>query len=91
MKLHRRRFIQALGIGGAATAFMPSLIANRARAGGPTFPSRVVFFVTPHGTVWRNWKMARPDLPTDRFTTAALTSEADLGPILRRSIDIDRR
>jgi hypothetical protein len=82
MKLHRRRFLQALGIGGAATAFMPSLFTSHARAGGATFPTRVVFFVTPHGTVWRNWKTGRTDLPTDRFASAPLTGEADLGPIL---------
>ncbi len=82
MLIQRRRFLQALGIGGAATAFMPSLLTSRASAGGMTFPTRVVFFVTPHGTVWRNWKTARTDLPTDRFASADLTSAADLGPIL---------
>jgi len=62
---------------------MPSLFSSRARAGGaPSFPTRVIFFVTPHGTVWRNWKMDRPDLPTDRFVSAPLTGEADLGSIL---------
>jgi hypothetical protein len=83
MKLQRRRFLQALGIGGAATAFMPSLFTSHARAGGPVpYPTRVVFFVTPHGTVWRNWKTSRTDLPTDRFASMPLTSAADLGPIL---------
>lgn len=79
---HRRRFLQLLGIGGPAALLLPSLMAQRARAGGATFPTRVVFFITPHGTVWRNWKMDRPDLPTDRVVEVPLASSADLGTIL---------
>ncbi len=58
--LSRRRLLQALGLGGAVTAAgLPSWFGfgREARAdvlGGAT---RVVLFVTSHGTVYDNWKM----------------------------------
>ena len=55
----RRRFLQALGLGAAAIGSSGiSFGSNPVQAGGPTPPpTRVVFFITPHGTIWNHWKM----------------------------------
>jgi hypothetical protein len=57
MKMHRRQLLKALGLGALAGT---SLHAS-ARANGATGPSRIVFFVTPHGHVPKGWNMAVPN------------------------------
>lgn len=54
MKFDRRRFLAALGLG-AGTLALPSL-RTPARASADD-PVRVVFYVTPHGTVPNRWRM----------------------------------
>lgn len=54
----RRRFLQAMGLGAAAIGSSGiSFGSSVVRAGGTPPPTRVVFFITPHGTVWNHWKM----------------------------------
>lgn len=48
----RRGFLGALGLG-AASAFVPLLNAS---GEGSTGPKRVIFFFTPHGTIWDAWR-----------------------------------
>ena len=72
----RRRFLQAMGLSGLAlsTGALSSNVpggASRARAGGFVAPTRVVFFITPHGTVWNHWKMSIPGAPAAGPLTAA--------------------
>jgi hypothetical protein len=62
MSLDRRKFLQALGIGGAALS-LPGVLGPASRASAQVAaPRRVLFFVTPHGTVWNSWSMAVPGL-----------------------------
>lgn len=81
MTLRRRQLLQALGFGAAATLLRGSL----ARAGGPSTPSRVVFYVQPHGHLPKAWKMPVPGGPTDAVATRALTGlrPEDFSPTLR--------
>ncbi len=78
----RRRFLRALGLGGvglagggAAWSILERaglLPEGRAAAGGAEPPpTRVVFFITPHGTVWDSFHMNVPGL-------TAATSRASL-------------
>lgn len=62
--IDRRQFLRALGLAGAASLY-PSLAWHRGVAQPPPVPKRVVFFITPHGHVARNWRMAPPSGPTD--------------------------
>ncbi|MGB5811493.1 MAG: DUF1552 domain-containing protein [Polyangiales bacterium] len=55
MILDRRRFLTALGLG-AGSLYLPSLPFGSARAQS-SMPARVVFFITPHGTVPGRWTM----------------------------------
>ncbi|GAB4203112.1 MAG: hypothetical protein OHK0013_16940 [Sandaracinaceae bacterium] len=66
LRFDRRRFLQAMGISGLALANGTLSLPNRARAGGVVPPTRVVFFITPHGTVWRHWKMPIVGAPSAR-------------------------
>jgi hypothetical protein len=67
MRLSRRTFLRALGVSAAASPFVPLLSAE---AEGQPFPTRLILFYTPHGTLLDAWK------PTG--TGSAFT----LGPIL---------
>lgn len=75
-RFDRRRFLQAMGVSGLAlgagalTSRLPGG-AGRARAGGYVAPTRVVFFITPQGTVWNHWKMRIPGAPDARPLMAA--------------------
>ncbi|MBL8613834.1 MAG: DUF1552 domain-containing protein [Myxococcales bacterium] len=81
MRLHRRQMLQALGLGAVGALFAES---RSARAGAPAFPTRVVFYVQPHGHVPRAFKMDAPG-PAGAVAERALGSlaEADLSPTLR--------
>ena len=56
MILNRRRFLSALGLTGATTAVLPSMLTRRALAGS-TAPKRLIILSTAHGTVYDGWKM----------------------------------
>lgn len=57
--VNRRQFLKALGA--SALAIPAGLSWSRAFGQAlPSAPRRVVFFITPHGTVQSAWKMANP-------------------------------
>lgn len=75
LRFDRRRFLQAMGLGGLALSSGSVLsLPNRARAGGFVPPKRVVFFISPHGTVWNHWKLPIPGVPDATPLTAATTA-----------------
>ncbi len=82
MRLHRRQLLQALGLGAAGT-LLPH--GTGAHAGGTSTPSRIVFYVQPHGHIPNAWKMDVPGGPTDRVAVRALAglAPADMSPTLR--------
>ena len=82
MRLDRRQLLQALGLGAAASLVRGEPIA---RAGSPTFPSRVVFYVQPHGHIPNAWNMPIPGGPAGQFAQRSLVdlAQADLSPTLR--------
>lgn len=84
--LHRRRFLQAAGLG-AGSLLLPSLGGRngkgQARAAvGP--PMRMVVTFQEHGVVHENWSMrnGRPDTERWSYDLAPLT-EAEFSPALR--------
>jgi hypothetical protein len=82
MQLKRRQLLQAVGLGALSTLCgrMPMALA-----GGTSSPSRIVFYVQPHGHIPNAWNMDIPGGPTDRFAERALASlqPQDLSPTLR--------
>ena len=83
MMLKRRQLLQALGLGGLA-AFIPRI--HIASAGTPAAPpSRIVFYVQPHGHIPNAWRMAIPGSASDKFAERPLIDLAatDLSPTLR--------
>lgn len=88
MKLKRRQLLKLVGLGGLSSGL--ALRRSRASADAGSFPSRVVFFVQPHGQVPAAWKMPVPGLPagpaaTDRFAERPLGALApeDFSEVLR--------
>lgn len=73
--LTRRNLLRALGLAGPAAYFMPPR-SRLARAADPSIPTRIVFFYTPHGTMFRQWVK-----PPAGASAASETSFA-LGPVL---------
>ena len=82
MRLRRRQLLQALGLGGLSPLFHRGSIA---RADAPTFPSRIVFYVQPHGHIPDAWNMAIPGGPTDQFAERSLLDLqlSDFSPTLQ--------
>ena len=89
--MNRRRFLQALGLGALATvtervgarsmqAGSPALLTTEAAA-----PTRIVFYLTPHGHTPLGWNMPIPSGPTDAFAERALSplAQSDFSPILQ--------
>lgn len=73
MKLDRRQILQALGLGAMSTV----LSAPRgARADEPAFPTRILFYVQPHGHIPSGFQMAMPGAPTDRYAERDLRNVA---------------
>jgi hypothetical protein len=58
--LRRRQFLKALGLGALASLVQHGRLA---RANPATFPSRIVFYVQPHGHIPAAWNMAIPNAP----------------------------
>ena len=85
MQINRRQLLQALGLGALSTVAAGSPVAFAGPGGDPTAPSRVVFFVTPHGLVPSSWTMPIPGGPTDAFAERSLVglAPADLSVVLR--------
>lgn len=81
-RVHRRRVLQALGLGALATV-LPR--APRVRAADPGPPSRIVFFIQPHAHVPRSWMMPIPDGPSQGLAERTLLglSADELSPTLR--------
>jgi hypothetical protein len=82
VKLRRRQLLQALGLGALATAFRKSPLA---KADPTTPPSRIVFYVQPHGHIPNAWTMDVPGARTDQFAERSLLAlaPADMSPTLR--------
>jgi hypothetical protein len=82
--LRRRQFLKALGLGAVASLIEHGRIA---RADPATFPSRIVFYVQPHGHIPAAWNMTIPNAPpTDQYaemSLAALTQATDLAQPLQ--------
>jgi hypothetical protein len=75
MTFQRRNLLKALGLLGPAY-FLPSA-RRHARAADPTIPTRILFFYTPHGTLFRQW--IRPPAGA----SAPMETSFELGPILQ--------
>ncbi len=82
MRLARRQVLQALGVGAAAGLVRGEPIA---RAAPTTYPSRIVFYVQPHGHIPNAWKMDIPGGPIDKLAQRSLVAlaQTDLSPTLR--------
>ena len=85
MRMNRRQLLKALGLGALSTLATgsPVALAGPTDPSGP--PSRIVFFVTPHGLVPRSWMMDIPGGPADAFAERSLVGlgPSDLSAVLR--------
>jgi hypothetical protein len=82
MRLKRRQLLQALGLG----ALAPYLSEGRVALAGPTtFPSRILFYVQPHGHLPLAWNMPIPGGPTAALASRPLHDLAltDFSPTLQ--------
>jgi hypothetical protein len=85
--------LKALGLGALTTMTPFDLAASSktASSGGATLaktqiaPTRIVFFLTPHGHTPLGWNMPIPNGPTDAFAERSLLplAPADFSPILQ--------
>jgi len=74
VRINRRQLLKALGLGGlGGLAYRRA----RARAEPALAPSRIVFFVQPHGHIPSAWNIPIPGSPTDQLAERSLV---DLGP-----------
>lgn len=82
MRLHRRQLLQAVGLGAASYLFRGEPVA---RAGSPTFPSRIVIYVQPHGHIPNAWRMDVPNGSTTQYCERSLAdvAESDLSNTLQ--------
>ena len=82
MRIRRRQLLQALGLGGLASVFHRNSIA---RADGASAPSRIVFYVQPHGHIPDAWNMDIPGGPTDQVAERSLLDlqPSDFSPTLQ--------
>ncbi len=80
MDFKRRQLLQALGLGA-----LMRVLPRRAFAEDATSPSRVVFFVQPHGHVPNAWNMPIPGSPTTAFAARPLADVSldDLSTVLK--------
>jgi hypothetical protein len=82
VRIRRRQLLQALGLGGLASVFHRNSIA---RADGTSAPSRIVFYVQPHGHIPDAWNMDIPGVPTDQVAERSLLDlqPSDFSPTLQ--------
>ena len=73
MEMKRRQLLQALGLG-ALSSFLCE--GRTALAGPTTFPSRIIFYVQPHGHLPVAWNMPIPGGPTNQFAERSLSGLA---------------
>jgi hypothetical protein len=82
MRINRRQLLKAIGLG-----WLIGVPARRPRAlaDEPAPPSRIVFFIQPHGHIPSAWTMPIPGLPSDQFAELSLgdLSPDDFSPVLR--------
>lgn len=79
--LDRRRFLSALGLT-AGSLMLPSFPGRRAFAQGS--PTRVIFYITPHGTVPGRWQMRQPGRDGEEYDySLSGLGESDFSDILR--------
>jgi hypothetical protein len=76
MNPQRRNFLRALGLLGPAY-FLPSLGGGRRAQAASAIPTRIIFFYTPHGTLFRQWMKAPAG------ATTSTENNFDFGPILQ--------
>jgi hypothetical protein len=76
-RMRRRTLLQALGLGGGAALMSPlnPLFSRPARADVLGAATRIVFYVTSHGTVYPNWRMRTEGQGDD------VDFETDLNPL----------
>ncbi len=85
MKVDRRRFLTALGVG-AGSLYLPSLLGRGARSAAqpPAPPKRLAFFITPHGMVPPTWQMRDPaSLTRDHEIDLRSLAESDFSRIFQ--------
>jgi Protein of unknown function (DUF1552) len=70
--LNRRQLLQALGLGAASIATGP----RRSRADPNNFPTRIIFFVQPHGHVPNAWTMPVPGASSSQLAERSLVDLA---------------
>ena len=82
MRLNRRQLLLALGLGAASSLIRGEPIA---RASSPTYPSRIVFYVQPHGHIPNAFNMPIPGAPTNQFAELSLANlaQSELSPTLQ--------
>jgi hypothetical protein len=82
VRIDRRQLLQALGLGAAAGLLRGESLA---RADAPTFPSRIVFYVQPHGHLPKAWTMDVPGATAGAYAERSLLglAQTDLSPTLR--------
>jgi hypothetical protein len=82
VRIRRRQLLQALGLGGLTSLFHRNSIA---RADPMSAPSRIVFYVQPHGHIPDAWNMAIPGGPTDQVADRSLLDlqPTDFSPTLQ--------
>ena len=82
MAMSRRRLLQSLGVVGGAS--MASALGWSSMARSASAPSglRVLFYVTSHGTVYKDWKLRPPGMGDDTDWEAPLADLPAWGPIL---------
>ncbi len=81
----RRRFMTALGLG-AGSLFLPSRLGGRSRskAQETDIPTRILFFITPHGLTPPYWRMRNEAmLGSDHELDLTAMSEDEFSPIFR--------
>ncbi|KPK66864.1 MAG: hypothetical protein AMS21_00215 [Gemmatimonas sp. SG8_38_2] len=80
--LDRRQFLTGLGLA-AGSLCLPSLPGRRALAQAAD-PKRVIFFITPHGTVPGRWHMRQPGRDNEEYDySLSGLGEAEFSDILR--------
>lgn len=90
MKLNRRQLLKALGFSAAGLSGLGAFSkigegGGLALASGETPPTRIVFYVQPHGHVPNAYRMPINGAPSDRFAERSLVDVAmeDLSSTLR--------
>lgn len=80
--LDRRRFLAGLGLT-AGSLCLPSLPGRRALAQAAD-PKRVIFYITPHGTVPGRWRMRQPGRDDEEYDySLSGLGQSDFSDILR--------